>query len=52
MVIEGVFYLHHTTNPEAAIDGIDTNNSLGGLLDNSIQKPNMVCNHDREPWRN
>lgn len=38
-------YLHHSANPEAAVDGVDADYSLGGMFDDSIEKPKMVCQH-------
>lgn len=51
MVILGglLIYLHHSTNPEATVDGIDADDGPGWVLHNSIQKPNVVSHHYREP---
>ena len=35
-------YLHHSTDPEATIDGIDADDSVVGVLQNSVEKPYVV----------
>lgn len=41
--------LHHSLDPESAIDGVDTNNSLSGVLYNSIEKPYVISCHYQQP---
>ena len=38
-------YLHHSTNPEAAMDGVDAVDSLVGVIHDLIEKPQVVCHH-------
>ena len=38
-------YLHHSTDPEAAMDGVDADDSLVGVIHDSIEKPQVVCHH-------
>ena len=45
-------YLHHSTDPEATIDGIDADDSVVGVLQNSVEKPYVVWHHYNKAWRN
>ena len=38
-------YPHHSTDPEAEMDGIDADDSLVGVLHDSIEKAQVVCRH-------
>lgn len=40
------FYLHHSVDPEAAVDGIDADDGIIWLHYNSIEKPKVVCHHN------
>ena len=38
-------YLHHSTDPEATMDGVDADDSLVGVIHDLIEKPQVVCHH-------
>ena len=38
-------YPHHSTDPEAEMDSIDADDSLVGVLHDSIEKAQVVCRH-------
>jgi hypothetical protein len=45
-------YLHPGSHPETAMDSIDANESLGGVVLDAIEKPYVVCQHDNKSRRN
>lgn len=38
-------YLHHSSNPEAAVDGVDADDGGGGVVDHSVEKPDVITHH-------
>lgn len=39
------FYLHHGSNPEAAVDGVHADNGLGRVLHDPAEEPQVISHH-------
>lgn len=45
-------YLHHSPDPKAAIDGVDPDDGPVGVLQNSVEEPQVICQHYNDAGRN